>query len=60
MRIPKSFAAETALASGMDVDLTIESGRNPRYTLVELVAGITPENRHVEVNIGPSMGSEAW
>jgi antitoxin MazE len=67
LRIPKSFAAETELASGADVDLTIENGRlvitpmrKPRYTLDELVAGITPENRHAEIDTGPSVGSEAW
>ena len=27
LRIPKSFASETALASGAEVDLTIEDGR---------------------------------
>jgi antitoxin component of MazEF toxin-antitoxin module len=60
LRISQSFAAETALPSGGDVDLTIDSGRNPRYTLGELVAGITLENRHVEVDMGRSMGNEAW
>ena len=67
LRIPKSFAAETELASGVDVDLTIEEGRlvitpvrKQRYTLEELVAGITPVNRHDEMGTGPSVGNEAW
>jgi antitoxin MazE len=67
LRIPKSFAAETALASGADVDLTVDAGRliitpvrKQRYTLDELVAGITPENRHAEVDTGASVGNEAW
>lgn len=67
LRIPRSFAAETALSSGADVDLTIEDGRlvvtpvrKPRYTLEDLVAGITPENRHGEIDTGPSVGNEAW
>lgn len=67
LRIPKSFAAETELSSGSDVDLTIEDGRlvvtpiaKPRYTLDELLARITSDNRHDEVDTGPSVGAEAW
>lgn len=67
LRIPKSFAAETGLALSSDVDLTIEDGRlvvtpmaKPRYTLENLLARVTPENRHDEVNTGPSVGGEAW
>lgn len=32
----------------------------PRFTLAELVAGITDENRHPEVDTGPAMGNEVW
>lgn len=67
LRIPKSFAAETGLSLSSDVDLTIEEGRlvvtplaKPRYTLEELLARVTPENRHDEVDTGPSVGVEAW
>lgn len=67
LRIPKSFAAETGLAMSSDVDLTIEDGRlvvtplsKPRYTLDDLLARVTPENRHDEVDTGPSVGAEAW
>jgi antitoxin MazE len=67
LRIPKSFATETALACGADVDLTVEAGRlvitpvpRQRYTLDELVASITPENRHAEISTGASVGDEAW
>jgi antitoxin component of MazEF toxin-antitoxin module len=31
-----------------------------RYTLRELVDGITPENRHEETDWGPPVGKEAW
>ncbi len=31
-----------------------------RYTLRELVAGITPENVHGAVDWGPSRGNEEW
>jgi antitoxin MazE len=67
LRIPKSFATETELSLGSDVDLTVEDGRlvvtplvKPRYTLDELLARVTPENRHDEVETGPSVGAEAW
>lgn len=66
LRIPKSFASETELSLGSDVDLTIEDGRlvvtplsKPKHTLAELLARVTPENRHDEVDTGPSVGAEA-
>ena len=66
-RIPASFAAMTGLTEGADVDLTIEAGRlvitpltNPKQTLDDLLARVTPENRHREVDTGPSAGIEAW
>ena len=31
-----------------------------KYTLTQLVSGITPENRHAEIHTGPSVGAEAW
>ncbi|HEY0037305.1 MAG TPA: hypothetical protein VGB66_11485 [Longimicrobium sp.] len=38
---------------------SVESGApKPRYTLEELVAAITPENVHPEVEIGPAVGRE--
>lgn len=67
LRIPKSFATETALDPGAEVDLTLEEGRlvitprrAPAYDLPELLAHITPENLHHEVDAGPSVGTEAW
>lgn len=33
-------------------------GLKPRYTLEELVAAITPENVHPEIDIGPAVGRE--
>jgi antitoxin MazE len=31
-----------------------------RYTLEELLAGITDENRHPEWDTGPPVGKEIW
>jgi antitoxin MazE len=30
------------------------------YPLEELVAQVTPENRHEEIDFGPAEGNEAW
>ncbi len=67
LRIPKSFATETALADGAEVDLTLEDGRlvitplaESPFSLEDLLAGITPDNLHGETDNGASVGAEAW
>jgi antitoxin MazE len=66
IRIPSTFARGLNLAEGMDVDIVIVDGglllkpRPPKYTLDELIAGITPENRHEETDWGPPVGGEVW
>jgi antitoxin MazE len=67
LRIPKSFAMETALDSGTEVELTLEEGRlvvtprrAPGYELAELLAHVTRENLHAETDTGSSVGSESW
>lgn len=68
LRIPKSFAQEVKLDQGTEVELSLENGKllirpldkeNP-YTLEGLVAGITDENLHGEIDLGGSVGNEAW
>ena len=67
LRIPKQLALESGLDFGSKVELILEDGQlrivpvtEPRYTLEELVAQITPENRHEEVDWGPPVGKEVW
>lgn len=67
LRIPSSFAAETGLQTGSEVDFTVEGGRlviapvaAPKYRLNDLLAGMTPENIHGEIDTGPAVGAEAW
>ncbi|HEV2125938.1 MAG TPA: AbrB/MazE/SpoVT family DNA-binding domain-containing protein [Chloroflexota bacterium] len=67
LRIPKAFATETALESGSEVELTLHEGRlvvtpvaSQPYTLEDLLAQVTPENLHTEVDTGSSIGDEAW
>ena len=67
LRIPKDMALELGLDFGSQVELIPEEGqirivpaKRPKYTLEELVAGITPENRHEEWDTGPPVGREVW
>ena len=67
LRIPKALAEEAGLEAGSEIELRVENGcleiylpGTPRYTLEELVAQITPENRHDEVDWGPPVGKEVW
>ncbi len=67
LRIPKELALESGLDFGSKVELILERGelrivpvKEPRYTLEELVAQITPENRHGEIDWGPPVGKEVW
>jgi len=66
IRIPRAFAAEMGLEEGDEVTLTLSEGRlvlTPKpadYSLDELAAGITPENRHTETDWGEPAGSEVW
>jgi antitoxin MazE len=67
LRIPRSFAIETALDAGTEIDLTLEDGRlvmtplaAPSYSLEALLADVTPENLHGEHDLGGSLGAEAW
>ena len=65
--IPDQLADEIGLAAGSEVELRAVNGclkvfpqGAPRYTLEELVAQITPENRHDEVDWGPPVGKGVW
>ena len=64
VRLPASVLAEAKLGFDQSVDVRVEDGAvvirsvRPRYTLEELVAQITPENRHEETDWGPDVGLE--
>lgn len=67
LRIPKSFAEETHLSTGSVVDLAVSNGRlivrptpPPRYSLDELLQGVTKKNRHAETGTGDAAGKEVW
>ena len=67
LRIPKSFAAESRIAPGSLVEVSVVKGRlvvtpvrKAEYTLAQLLAGVTKENLHREVDSGASVGRESW
>jgi antitoxin MazE len=67
LRIPKSVAAEAELEQNALVEVALVDGKlvvlrvpEPEVTLEQLLAGITDENRHHEVDTGPAIGNEVW
>lgn len=67
VRIPRSFAASTGISEGSEVEIAVDDGEirlrpvpGPSYRLDDLLAQITPENLHTEVDTGPATGGEAW
>lgn len=67
VRIPKPFAEEARMAEDSTVDVSVRNGKlvvvaveEAEYTLAELVAQITSENRHTETDTGKPVGNEIW
>ena len=67
MRVPKAFAVEAGLTEGAPVELAVEDGalvarpiRAPTIRLKQLLARVTPSNRHRVVDLGGATGREAW
>jgi antitoxin MazE len=67
LRIPKSFAAEVGLQKEAPVEISLADGKlvirpvaEPKPTLKQLLARVTKENLHYEVDTGPAIGKEAW
>jgi len=67
IRIPRSFAEETCLANGSEVDLKLQSGRlvitrtrKKHYDLHSLLARVRASNQHQEMDWGDPVGKEIW
>lgn len=67
VRIPAAVLSAAGLSLNQAVDVREEGGRillepirEPSALLHELLAGITPENRHGAIDTGPAVGTEAW
>ncbi len=64
IRIPKPVAEQWGVREGSVIELVTRRDevilRKRRYSLEELVAGITADNRHGEVDWGAAEGREEW
>ena len=67
LRIPKSFATEVGLQRETSVELSLADGKlvitpvtEPKLNLKQLLAKVTKENLHYEVDTGPVTGNETW
>ena len=59
LRIPKTFASEVGLDPNSPVEMSLRDGKlivvpvdKPKFTLKELLAKVTEENLHDEVDTG--------
>lgn len=66
LRIPKPFSDEAGLQKETAVEISLVDGKivitpiiTPKLNLNELLAGITEENLHREVDTGAAIGNEA-
>ncbi len=67
VRIPSDFATELGLGPDSPVDVSILGAsiiicptKTRRMRLDDLLAGVTEDNRHGEVDTGPAVGREVW
>ena len=67
LRIPKSFANEVGLQKEASVEISLADGKlvitpvtKPGLTLKQLLAKVTKENLHHEVDTGSAAGNETW
>jgi len=66
VRLPKELALDLQLSEGTEVEIMADAGSlvitpvSRGVALLDLVARITPDNRHSEVDSGRPRGREAW
>lgn len=67
VRIPKTAVTSAGLRQGDRLSITVEQegvlvirSTRRKYTLEQLVSGITKRNRHDETDWGPPTGKEIW
>ena len=67
LRIPKSFATQVGLQRETSVELSLANRKlvitpvtKPKLTLKQLLAKITKENLHHQVDTGTAIGNETW
>jgi antitoxin MazE len=67
LRIPKALAVEAGISEGSAVEIELDGDRlivkalrAEALSLADLLVGVTPENRHGEIETGRSVGREVW
>jgi len=67
VNIPAELAASLNIGRGCEVEVTAADGKlivqpisEPKYSLDELLARVTDENRHELIDWGPPVGREVW
>ena len=66
VRIPMQIAKQINLQEGTSITFTIVDGvlmikpEKKKYTLDDLLAGMSLDNVHSEVDLGQSVGNEIW
>lgn len=66
VRIPKVFAKEAKIDYGNFVEIKLEDDKiiinspKPSYDLDTLLEKVTDKNIHKEIDMGKSVGKEAW
>jgi antitoxin MazE len=69
LRVPTGLLRELNLSENSTVDLRVEDGklivaptqkRKWKYSLAELLAGVSEENIHPETDWGSAVGEELW
>lgn len=68
IRLPQALVTELAIEHGAEVELHIENdgfrvtipSMPKKFTLDELLAGVTSENVHHEFDWGQPQGKEVW
>ena len=67
LRIPKPLAIEIGLDRNSPVEISLVDGRlviapvvEPVLTLEHLLAQVTEDNLHGEIESGPAVGREVW
>ncbi len=67
LRIPRTYAAETRISAGSEVELSIRSGAlvvrpvvRKRHALADLLKRVRASNRHDAIETGHVVGKEVW
>jgi antitoxin MazE len=67
IRLPRALAEQVQMKEGTDITFSVEGNsivitpsKRKKYTLDELLEGMTPDNSHSEIDTGDSVGNEVW